>query len=294
MCTKPLTAFVNPEGGRPIFGYQGVKLGLTEMHLPCGKCSECTKEYYQSWAARGSLELKKWETSLFLTLTYDDTHLPGDYSLNKKDVQDFIKRLKKAKGSSKEDPIRQIYCGEYGTQTLRPHYHVILFNCDFKDKKQRAVSSGMPVYESEQLTKLWGKGFAQFGYADAGAIGYLFKYILKKKTKKEKETPLYHEHDGCIYEKSHEFIEASRNPGIGAFSRDSASLAKGFTTNNGVKTKLSKYYLNYLKLNEPTLFEKISGAKVDFYLSKPKESAKEREMREEAKKLLTDTKRRIK
>ena len=33
MCTRPLTAFSNPEGGRPIFGYEGVRLGLPSFNF---------------------------------------------------------------------------------------------------------------------------------------------------------------------------------------------------------------------------------------------------------------------
>ena len=120
MCTRELTAFINPDGGRPIFGWEGEKNGYPILKLPCGKCPECCKDYYTQWATRGSRELAQWETSLFITLTYDEENLPHDKSLNKKHVQDFIKRVKKRFNSTKENPIRQIYCGEYGTQTLRP------------------------------------------------------------------------------------------------------------------------------------------------------------------------------
>lgn len=294
MCTKPLKAYQNPEGGRPIFGYQGVREGLPEMQLPCGKCSECVKDYYTAWATRGFRELVQWESSVFITLTYDNENLPGDYSLKKKDVQDFIKRVKKHFKSNKENPVRQIYCGEYGKKTLRPHYHVILFNVDFTDKQKHYVSDGgKQVFTSETLSRLWGKGNCDFGYAEPESIAYLFKYVLKKKTRKEKEKPLYHEHDGCIYECEHEFIEASRNPGIGACARDSSSIRKGFLVTNGVKSKLPKYYLEYLKKTDLPKFLEIQDKRATFALERPKESAKRREQKEEALKLLTDTKRRM-
>ena len=114
MCTREITAYVNPDGGRPIFGWEGVKNGLPELKLPCGKCPECCKDYYTSWATRGSRELSQWDSTVFVTLTYNDENLPPDNSLRKKDVQDFFKRLKKEFNSTKENPIRQIYCGEYG------------------------------------------------------------------------------------------------------------------------------------------------------------------------------------
>ena len=294
MCTRELTAFVNPDGGRPIFGWEGEKNGYQVLKLPCGKCPECCKDYYTQWATRGSRELVQWETSLFITLTYDEEHLPHDRSLNKKHVQDFIKRVKKRFNSTKENPIRQIYCGEYGTQTLRPHYHVILFNVDFVDKRKHYKSnSGHQVFTSEQLTHLWGKGNAEFGFAEPSSIAYLFKYILKKKTRKEKRQPLTLElPEGC-YDVTHEFIEGSRNPGIGAWLRGNDSLKKGYLTVNGVKKKIPKYYLEDLKINDPNTYETLKDKKFEFVKDKPIDSPLRKKQKEEAQKLLTDTKKKL-
>lgn len=294
MCTRSLTAYVNPDGGRPIFGYEGVRNGLPKLELPCGKCPECCKDYYSMWATRGSRELYNWDTSLFITLTYDEAHLPHDRSLRKKHVQDFIKRVKKELGSSKENPIRQTYCGEYGKKTNRPHYHVILYNADFVDRKSHRMSDqGHPVFTSELLTRLWGMGQAEFGFATPASIAYLYKYVLKKKTRKEKEQPLEIEYDGVTYEVAHEFIESSRNPGIGASLRDSASIRKGYLTVNGVRKKLPKYYLEHIRKTDPDLYEKISNDRYDYAVSRPKESALRLEQKEQAQKLLTDTKKKL-
>lgn len=294
MCTRELTAFQNPTGGRPIFGWEGVKQGLPEIKLPCGKCPECCKDYYTMWATRGSRELAQWQSSLFITLTYDEENLPNDRSLHKEHVQNFIKRVKKRLCSSKENPIRQIYCGEYGARTLRPHYHVILFNVDFEDKTKHYKSEqGHQVFTSELLTQLWGKGNAEFGFAQPESIAYLFKYILKKKTRKEKRQPLTLELPEGIYDVAHEFIEASRNPGIGAWMRDSDSLKKGFLTVNGVKKKIPKYYLEYMKENDPDTYEKIKDARFDYASKKAPESPLRKKQKEEAQKALTDTKKRL-
>lgn len=294
MCTRELTAYENPDGGRPIFGFEGVKNGYREIKLPCGKCPECQRDYYTSWATRGSRELSVWESSVFLTLTYSEENLPKDFSLKKDDVQRFIKRVKKYFRSSKENPIRQIYCGEYGSKTLRPHYHVILFNCDFVDKKRHRTSDqGHKIYTSDVLNGLWPYGFVEFGYATPATIAYVFKYVLKRKTRKEREKPLYHEIDGITYEVEHEFIEASRNPGIGAHLRDSKSLKKGYLTVNGVKKKLPKYYLEYLRLNDPDTYDHIQNLKFDFMSTLEVDSPLRKKQKEETQKKLTDTKRRL-
>lgn len=295
MCTSELTGYINPDGGRLIFGFQGIREGLQEQKVPCGKCPECQKDYYTSWATRGSRELMNWDSSLFITLTYSDEHLPKDRSLDKREIQLFIKRVKKRLGSTKENPIRQTYCGEYGTNnTRRPHYHVILYNCDFTDRiPHRTSDQGHPVFTSATLNELWPFGFAEFGYATPATIAYVAKYVLKKKTRKEKEAPLSIEVDGITYDVAHEFIEHSRNPGIGACLRDSPSIKKGYLAVNGVRTKLPKYYLEHLKKTDPETYDYLANLKFDFMNARPKESPLRKKQKEEAQKKLTDTKKRL-
>lgn len=294
MCTRENIAYENPDGGRPIFGWEGRKNGYKELKLPCGKCPECQKDYYTQWATRGSRELARWSSSVFVTMTYSDKHLPADNSLQKSDVQNFIKRVKKHFRSSKENPIRQTYCGEYGEKTKRPHYHAILYNCDFTDRKKHyKTDQGHQVFTSETLSRLWPYGHVEFGYATPGSIAYIYKYILKKKTRKEKEHLLVIERDGITFEVNHEFVESSRNPGIGAHLRGSHSLKKGYLTNDGVKQKLPKYYLEDLKKNDPVLYERIKDQRFDFAQNKPTETRLRKMQKEETQKRLTDTKKKI-
>ena len=105
----------------------------------------------------------------FITLTYDDAHLPYNQSLSVRDFQLFMKRLRKEFGSG----VRFFHCGEYGEKTGRPHYHAILFNCDFKDKKIHTVRNGHRVYVSQQLNDIWGNGLTEIGsvtFESAGLI----------------------------------------------------------------------------------------------------------------------------
>lgn len=294
MCTRPLTAHPNPEGGRPIFGWQGQKEGLTELKLPCGKCPECQKDYYTNWATRGYYELKKWQSSIFITLTYSEENLPKDKSLSKCEVQRFIKRVKKHFGSCRSNPIRQTYCGEYGSITQRPHYHVILYNCEFSDKRpHRKSETGHDIFTSATLQKLWPYGFSEFGYATPASVAYIYKYILKKKTRKEKKQPLVIEVDGFTYEVAHEFVESSRNPGIGAHLKESESIKKGYLSVDGVRKKLPKYYLEHLKKADPVIAEQLADKRFDFQANLPKESALRREQKEKAQKLFTSIKKRL-
>lgn len=82
------------------------------------------------------MESKNSKTpSIFATLTYDDHFIhyskDGVASVSKRDAQLFIKRLRK----NYPYYLRYYLVGEYGTKTMRPHYHIILFNfhyCDYR------------------------------------------------------------------------------------------------------------------------------------------------------------------
>lgn len=54
------------------------------MDFPCGKCLACRIARTREWAVRIMHEMSEWEDSVFLTLTYDDDHIPDDQSLKKK------------------------------------------------------------------------------------------------------------------------------------------------------------------------------------------------------------------
>lgn len=134
--------------------------------VPCGKCPACLSSRQATWAFRLQAEQKFSHSSSFLTLTYSDENLPftdnGNQSLDKSDFQKFLKRLRK------HHPDRQLKyyaCGEYGTQTHRPHYHAIMFN----------------AYEDAKLMqKCWPAGHIRLDPATPETIHYVTKYIQKR------------------------------------------------------------------------------------------------------------------
>ena len=284
ICLNPITAYENPEKGRPIFGWAGFSQGLRELQLPCGKCASCIHNYYSYWATRGFYELLNWKQNWFVTFTYNDKHLPKNRSLSKKEFQKFVKKLKKQFGSSKKNPVRQIYCGEYGEKTKRPHYHAIFFNLNLHDPsidpdnvlvEKRLSDQGHLCYTNKFLSNLWRKGDVEVSEATPATIAYLFKYVLKKKTRKEKMKPLSIEHNGLTYDVAHEFIEASRNPGIGAHLRHSRSIRKGYLSVDGKIKALPKYFLEYLKNTDPRFYEELKNQRTDYAATRPKISRDE-------------------
>ena len=131
----------------------------------------------------------------FVTLTYDDEHIPHNWTLNKRDFQLFMKRLRK---TYSHKTIRYFHVGEYGDRCPhttygeeplcggcnvgRPHYHAILFNHDFRDRELFGERNGVPHYTSAELTEIWGNGFTQVGDVTPESAGYVARYALKKVT----------------------------------------------------------------------------------------------------------------
>lgn len=137
--------------------------------------------------------------SCFLTLTYDDDHLPAHGSLRKKDVQDFLKRERYHNG-----PLRYYGVGEYGSRTWRPHYHLALFGRNFGVRRSVEIPT-------------WDKGHAFSGMLTPESMRYVASYLLKRLTKKEDRRLERIDPDtGEVFRLEPEFPLMSLRPGIGA------------------------------------------------------------------------------
>ena len=112
-------------------------------------------------------------------------------TLKKKDLQDFMKRLRyyekgnqyweNPKNKKLEQPIRYFACGEYGPTNGRPHYHMALFNympTDIKPYKKN--HNGDMLYMLPTLQKIWGKGFVIIGHLTPESASYIARYVQKK------------------------------------------------------------------------------------------------------------------
>ncbi len=157
---------------------------------------------------------------MFLTLTYDNEHLPSTHSLVKHHFQDFMKRYRR---SYEDKKLRYYHCGEYGEPSeennyiARPHYHAIIFNHEFEDKILHKVSNGHNLYTSDSLDHIWSKGFAYIGNVTFESAAYCARYILKKVNGKNAEEH-YTRSDHTTGEILHlepEYTTMSRRPGIG-------------------------------------------------------------------------------
>lgn len=170
VCKKPIA--IRLKNGKliknPITGEE-----FTGLLVPCGKCVLCKIQKTREWTLRCNLELLYWDSALFTTLTYDDEHLPFNASLVKKDLQDFIKRLRE----DFKKPLKYFACGEYGEKG-RPHYHLIVFgigtDLDYNYELGCHYSFGHFVENN------WNYGNVFNGSVTANSVRYCAGYIFKK------------------------------------------------------------------------------------------------------------------
>lgn len=147
--------------------------------VPCGKCFECLQEYKNDWVFRIKQECKNLPCPIHVTLTYDPQFLPVAYNedamewqsyVEKREVQLFLKRLRKACPEFKKS-LRYFAVGEYGGDYNRAHYHVLLMSPKILHKYQ--------YYK--KLLAAWGKGFIKITTPkdDDFKFEYLTGYLHK-------------------------------------------------------------------------------------------------------------------
>lgn len=195
--------------------------------VPCGHCIECVQDYTREWTFRILDEASKYDKCCFLTLTYNDEHLPSDGSLNKRDYQLFLKRFRKSVGK-----VRYFGCGEYGGKFLRPHFHIILFgyypsDCYYWCKSK----SGEELFRSPTIEKYWSYGFSYVGAVSFSSAKYCAKYMQK----------YLFETDLRLADKLPPFTFMSTHPGIGGDYNKCLSTDKLYEAGKYVKTP--RYYL---------------------------------------------------
>jgi len=263
-CFHPLTGYrgrkVNPDTGkRPVVF--NPRDGFTDLTVtfPCGQCIGCRLERSRQWAIRCVHEASLYSNNCFITLTYNNDHLPALNSLDLSAFQKFMKRLRKRFGEG----IRFFHCGEYGERFQRPHYHACLFNFDFADKQLWSVRNGVRLYTSEALSELWPFGFSTIGDVNFESAAYVARYVTKKITggKAASHYQVVCERTGEILgRRKPEYITMSRRPGIGRdwLSKYSSDIyPDDFVVLNGKKMKPPKFYDRTFELENPDEFSKV-------------------------------------
>lgn len=158
------------------------------VEFGCGQCMPCRLNRRRLWTSRLMLEAQKHQHSLFVTLTYDNAHLPEGGVLKPEHMQGFLKRLRERLAPLR---LRFYGVGEYGDRTLRPHYHLALFGVRFP----------------EDVRASWTYGNVHVGTLTPESASYIVGYVCKRMTKSD---------DPRLNGKPPEFARMSLKPGIGA------------------------------------------------------------------------------
>jgi len=282
-CFYPLKGYKDPHNGGLTFNQTGT---AQTLEVACGQCLGCRLDHSIMWAIRivheSHLHLDH-EGNSFVTLTYRDPgqctdkqfkdghYIPANYSLRPNDVQKFIRRLRK----SVKHKVRYFYCGEYGDENQRPHYHVCLFNQSFKDQILFKDKQGIYTYTSKTLEVLWPFGFSTVQALNYETAAYCAKYSLTKVNgERAKEHYLRCDDNGEAYWILPEYIRMStgRNKpcGIGAgfyekYTDDIFPSDEVPVPGEGIIRKVPRYYQNILSTENPAMLEEVKKLRAIFH-----------------------------
>ena len=270
-CYRPLKAYRTASGAVSFTELRRDNV-IQNLNLPCGQCVGCRLERSRQWAVRCMHEAQLHPHNSFVTLTYDDEHLPPHNSLRHRDFQLFIKRVRKALsketaaqhgGQAPHTPVLRYYmAGEYGETFHRPHYHACLFGIDWDDKVLFSENKGNRLYTSKTLTDLWGLGHATTGELTFETAAYTARYVMKKVTG-QRATFHYEITDpdtGEVIQRQAEYNKMSLKPGIGAdwikkYERD--VYPQGKVVVRGHESRAPKYYDKLHKRSNPDEHEEL-------------------------------------
>lgn len=203
----------------------------------CGQCEYCRVILRMDDVNRLKLEYGLRPYSFFITLTYDDLHLPvfsGLAELWPEDLNKFIDNIRN------DLPKITIYAvGEYGghlfgtkeaKRAIHPHYHLAIFSDDKSiGEKIRAVCE-----------KKWRYGHCHILLLSSGLIDYITGYVSKKLTNKDSMVKI------MSLNIQPEFTFKSRRPAIGDVSERLVEITEQYgklehLTIDGKQVVIPKY-----------------------------------------------------
>lgn len=244
------------------------------IKLPCGRCIGCRLERSRQWALRLVHEKRFHEESSFITLTYDEAHLPKSGSLDVKHFQDFMKRFRKSVAPRK---IRFFHAGEYGERRGRPHYHAIIFGEDFREGAYDLEESdrGDVTWSSPALDALWPSGLNRVGDVTFESCAYVARYVTKKITGPSARSHYERicEATGEVFDLKPEYATMSRRPGIGALHFEKYSkeiFPADLVVSRGHPSKPPKFYDRLLEKCDPELYALVKDQRECALMLAPK------------------------
>lgn len=208
------------------------------MSVACGRCVGCRIARTEMWTIRMRHESSYWKDSAFVTLTYDEDHLPDGGTLTKRDPQLFLKRFRKDTGRY----LKYYLAGEYGDLNGRPHYHAVMF--------------GVGVEDRQDIEDAWRMGRVQCTDLTIERIRYTAKYIQYKTLGRESKV---------VYgERLPPFQVCSQGIGKRWLADNGAKVERMlYITVKGRKVPIPRYYKERLGLTAEDYSEFLSDHDMD-------------------------------
>ena len=203
----------------------------------------------------------------FITLTYDESNVPGGWDLRHSDWQEFIK---KTRNKFRENRIRYFMCGEYG-ELGRPHFHAALYGLELEDMQHHPLARGKNAdkqFQSKTLDDLWdNKGIVTVAELNMTTAAYMARYLLKSAVKSERQRDYSIElTDGTTWVRRLPYARMSTHPGIGfdwflKFAESDVYQSGDFVRIEYKNYPAPRYYDRKLEEHNPALYADIKLAR---------------------------------
>lgn len=285
MCVSPILIRNNANVNN---SYANAASILNSSHkyfrVPCGHCIECLQRQQNDWMQRIVSQARSSGSMCFMTLTYDEAHVPIRYShsgsgeifmtVSKRDVQNWIKayrmRLERRGCNTK---FKFFIASEYGPLHLRPHYHCLFFGITDDMAQEMATSWKYGFVDVRHVKPLKFGDSLEDSFAKVAS--YVAKYCCKgmfenpliKDKKVEKVFRLVSKHFGEDYIIQNIFFYVPKSSSLnynvktkGLYvDRYVMFVAENLTFNvSGHSYPLCKYYKQKLFKDEPILQVQVS------------------------------------
>lgn len=186
-CADPVLRYTTDSGKKIYRNFSLANYIVKKCHdkvFDCGKCLNCRRKKSFELARRCVLHASSYRANSFITLTYDHIDNPD---MEYDHIQKFKKKLRSYVYRTFGKRVEIFNVHEYG-KGGRKHWHLIVFNHDFKkdvvkkkivEKKLYTIKNQNWIYTSEKLTELWKFGYHTIGDVSIASAMYQAQYMEK-------------------------------------------------------------------------------------------------------------------
>lgn len=195
----------------------------------------------------------------YVTLTYDNEHLPSDQGLLPNDITKCFKTLR-----NWGFEFSYFQAGEYGEKYLRPHHHVIFMGISFDhDRVFTRTRSHRPIWVSPTLRKAWPYGNHEIEETNFAAGCYVAQYTAKKISNQPLDRV---DADGVTWEVRPPYISMSKGIGTTWFQKyhDDVYPQDFIVFGDGQITRPPKFYDDLYKIMDPKGFQAVKDRRAAY------------------------------